>query len=593
MKENIPNALWESAKKRLDKTALIYGIPKCARRITFREVFKEVMDYALLFKLEGVKPGDRIALMMTNTPQFVFSYYGTLLAGGVVVPINLLSLPRSYNHISEIETPEEIKEQIKDSQPKIIVAYDFFCPILAQIKDELDKIGTKIILTSPKDYLPGLIRPLYPIKAKKGPNWIKKRDILSDALSLKKMLKRQRRLVNPIWDRLPGTKSRPGDVAQLQYTGGTTGIPKGAMLTHRNLLSNPEQCREYMGKYVKDDYTSMLGILPFFHVFGMTVSMNIPLLSIGAPLILIPDSKDIKAGVDWIKKEQVKGAALVSRHFQAISKRPDLATKENLKSVELFISGAGALPESIRKEFEELSGGTIFEGYGLTEASPVVSVNKPGDRKEGSAGKPVPGTEIEIVDVDTDKEIPAGTKKDSDYETGEILVSGPQVMKGYWNKPEETAGVLKKRKGKIWLYTGDIGYLDKDGFLFITDRKKDMVKILGENVYPVKIEIILTAHPYIEEITVVGIADDTPLVALIVLSEDGKKNQKIAAKEISDFAGQKLPQHEVPRRIIIVSGLDDYKNNLGKVQKKKIREDIKIGSFKGANLFFQIFLDKF
>lgn len=554
---SIPEALFRSIEKNRDRVAIDYF----GRKITYEELGKLVRDNATVFRRffygrgsDGRGSGERVAILMPNLPQFIFAYYGALLSGAIVVPINFTSIVkelRSGVPMKNIRITDEIKIQILDSSPRIIVFADFFWPILQQIENEL--MDSALIATSPADFLPQPLKLLYPLKArlegKQAHIPFKDRD---NIYFLRDLLRTNNR--NDTKDlSFPPIDS----VAQLQYTGGTTGTPKGAMLTHKNIVVNVLQSREHMGDLIEQG-AIVLGVLPFFHSYGLTAALNAAFLAFDGTLIVVPAFSPKKA-LSLIQEKRVNLFPGVNRMFQVMSEI--LRTKKyDLSSLELCFSGAGPIDQETKRTFEELSRSPIVEGYGLSEASPIVSVTLPNENKVGSVGRPVCGTKVLIVDVEKKNVLPNGRE-------GEILVSGPQVMLGYWQNPEATQEVL--RDG--WLSTADIGHLDKDGYLYITDRLKDMYTKNGENVYCRPVEKYVLECPAVKRCVVVGVPDKSTGengILFVVLKGDSNTDEvKEHLNGLPNFIW-------MPREVITVSEetFDDWEDVLGKIQRRKVRE---------------------
>lgn len=549
------------------QTALIYY----GRKFSYEELGKFSRLFAQVFMTLGVGKGDRVALMMSNVPQFVFAYYGAMLAGAIVTPVNLLTLPRSYSvRDRNIHVPDEIRAQIHDAAPALIFAFDFYFPLLQELQEEIESLNAKVILTGPHEFMPPLLKRLAPIKLRQEGHWIKIDQRPPWLFDFNSLLSQENDNVKE-FSFFPGMRAKEDEIAHLQYTSGTTHMPKGVMLTHKNLLANVSQANLHLASHLTHGEEVTLGILPFFHMYGLTVAMQSTLLEQEGALVLVADTQDIKRWVSWIKEYKVTVIPSIPRLYERLSEHMDLLQEKTFESVKICINGAGVLTSKIRQSFEKVSGAQIFEGYGLSEASPVVSVCTPDDFKEGSIGKPVPDTEVRIVDLESGVDLGPGQE-------GEIVVRGPQVMKGYWNKPEETARVL--RKG--WLHTGDVGYMDEDGFLYLTDRMSDIVKINGEKVYPGKVERAFLTHEAVKEVTVVGIRDEEQgerLVACVVLNNP-VQDPGALARELQDFTSASLARHEIPRdfRFLEQTQFDTYKNPLGKILKRKIQEALRQGS---------------
>jgi long-chain acyl-CoA synthetase len=542
------------------KIALIYY----GRKFTYDDLGRFARIFAQVFMRLGVQKGDRVALMMSNVPQFVFAYYGALLAGAMVTPVNLLSLPRSYKATdSTVNVPQELQAQIKDAKPSVIVAFNHFFPLVQCVLGELDGPKPKVVLTAPHEFMSGTLRLFAGQKLRRQGRLIDIQDKPEWLYELPDLLKQEKRHDQPVL--FPGMEAREDEVAHLQYTTGTTGVPKGVMLTHANLLTNIAQVNERLAGFLSGEEEVVLGVVPFFHIYGLTVAMHSCLLEQGGALVLVADPQDLRRWVSWVLEYKVTVLLSFPRLFGALRESKFLQGDE-FQSVKICVNGAGVLSLNARKSFEKISGAKVLEGYGLSEASPVVSVCTPDDFLEGSIGKPLPNTEVRIIDLESGEDLGPGKE-------GEIVVRGPQVMRGYWNKPEETAQVL--RGG--WLYTGDIGYSGEKGFLFITDRMNDMVKIRGEKVFPSKVERTLMQHQSVRDVAVAGIVDEERgerLVACVV-----RANPETSASDLKAFVSQALADYEVPRefRFLEQSEFDTFKNPLGKILKRKIRESIKKG----------------
>lgn len=559
---NIPTALKKSVLANGNKTALIYF----GRKFSYQQVYQNSLQLANIFSDFLVRTHNRVAIWMVNVPQFVFAYYGCLIYGSIAVPINFMSIANELKKkkVKDIKITDEIKAQILDARPKVIIMNDFFWPIFAQMKDEIDWRPI-VILTSPADFLPFPLKYLYPLKARYEGKYVGK---IKGTYRLLNLLSIQEQkfdydsslfLGDPTEENdFEGFKVYPEQIAQLQYTGGTTGQPKGATLTHKNLVVNILQCREHLGDFLKDGEV-ILGALPFFHIYGLTVCLNATLLSINGTLILVP-SFHPKEVLHLIEKNKITVFPGVNRMYQALVECQEIE-KYNLSSLKLCISGAGPIDPQICQKFDELTGCKIVEGFGLSETSPVVSVALPEEKSRNSIGRPLPETKIKIVD-ENGQEMPIGQE-------GEIVIYGPQVMKGYWQKPKETEEILKNG----WLKTGDIGKMDKDGFLYFLDREKDMITVHGENVYPSKIERVILEHPDVNEVAVIGIPDpksgETPVAVLIALNGKDKKELE---QELIKTLQEKLPRIYLPSKFVFVESLDPWKTPIGKILKRKLKQ---------------------
>ncbi|WP_234553955.1 long-chain-fatty-acid--CoA ligase [Thermus caliditerrae] len=519
--------LRENARRYPKKVALEF----LGRSLTYEALWREVEAFARGLQEAGLKPGDRVAIMLPNSPQFVVAFYGTLLAGGVAVNTN------------PMYTPRELRHQLLDSGAKALVILDLLLPRYQEVKAEAPV--ELLVRTGLQDYLPFPKNLLYP-------------------LMLRRKGQAPKNLEGTPWRAFlkPG-KPEPvpldlDDLALLQYTGGTTGVAKGAMLTHRNLSSNALQVRAWIPDF-REGEEVVLGAIPFFHVYGMTVAMNLALLG-AAKLVLLP-RPEIGPIVEAIEKHQVTLFPGVPTLYVAFNNFPGIE-KRSLRSIRACISGSAPLPVEVAERFERLTGAKLVEGYGLTEASPVTHCNPLyGPRKLGSVGLPFPGVEAKVVDEEGN-EVPLG-------EVGELIVQGPNVMKGYWNRPEETAKTLKNG----WLFTGDMARMDQDGYFYIVDRKKDMIIAGGYNIYPREVEEVLYQHQAVQEAAVVGVPDPyrgETVAAFLVLKDEFKG--KVSEMDIEAFCRQNLAAYKVPRIIEFRDTLP--KSSVGKILKRELTKEV-------------------
>jgi long-chain acyl-CoA synthetase len=514
-----------------DQTSLLfYG-----RKISYAELDGLANRFAHALSRLGVRKGDRVALMLPNIPQMVIAYYGTLRTGAIAVATN----PLYHDH--------ELEVQLKDSGAETLVAVDLFYPVVSHV---LPKTNVKhLILCGIKDFLPFPLNWLYPLKARMEKQWtnVKREAPIYDFMDI----------IKPESATPVDITVTADDVALLQYTGGTTGIPKGAMLTHRNMVVNAMQSKAWF-THLKEGGDIILAVIPFFHVYGMTIAMNLGVL-IGAELILLPKFHT-KEVLQLINKHRPTIFPGIQAMYLAIGNYPEVR-KYDLTSIEAALSGAGPLMHEVQERFEHLTQARIVEGYGLSEASPVTHANPIfGRRKSGSIGLPWPDTEALIVDIET------GTRVMPVGESGELVIKGPQVMKGYWNKSQETARAL--RGG--WLHTGDIARMDEEGYFFIVDRIKDMIKTVGENVYPREVEEVLYMHPKVKEAVVVGLPQEflgERIKAYIVL----KDQETATAEEIIRFCKEQLSKFKVPKEIEFREQLP--KTLVGKVLRRVLRDE--------------------
>jgi len=526
-------ALEEAARKYPDNTATIF----LGAKLTYRQLEGLANRFAAALADLGVRKGDRVSIHLPNCPQFIVAYYGTLKAGGVVVPTNPLYVER------------EIEHQLNDSGAETIVTLTKFYPAVRRVKDRT-KIRN-LIITNIKEYFPPLIKLLFTLfKEKKEGH---RPEIVEEpgTYFFQDLLAKYPAEV-------PEVEVKPEDLALLQYTGGTTGVPKGAMLTHRNMLANTIQVRHWLSD-AREGGEVMLSVLPFFHVYGMTVCMNMAIY-IASTMVLLPHFQ-VKEVLETIKKHKPTLFPGVPTMYVAINTYPEVS-KYNISSVRACISGAAPLPKEVWERFEALTGGKLVEGYGLTEASPVTHCNPIYGLRKPCIGLPFPDTEAKIVDLDTGEKLPIG-------EIGELAVRGPQVMKGYWNMPEETELVLKPDG---WLLTGDIAKMDDDGYFYIVDRKKEMIISGGFNVYPRDIEEALYAHPKIKEAAAVGVPDEylgeVPKVFIVL-----KEGETATEEEIIAYCRENLAKYKIPQYVEFRKELP--KTLVGKILRRELAEEEK------------------
>ena len=526
----------------LDDAVQAYGRRSCTyfmgKRLSFAEI-GELSDRAAKgLRAIGVGEGVKVGLLLPNSPTFVIFYYGVLKAGGTVVNFNpLYSL-------------EEIEGQIRDSGAKIMVTLDL--ALTFEKVEAMLRRGAleKAVVAS----FPALLPPLKSVGFK-----LLQRTKLADpraSIVAKKIVAEQELLANDGRYEKPGIT--PDSVAVLQYTGGTTGTPKGAMLTHANISTNVSQVKLWRNLQVREG-DSILGILPLFHVFAMTTVMNFGIAS-GMEMILLPKFELIET-LKLIGKLRPRMLPAVPTLLNAMLRHPHIRNFD-LSSLEYCLSGGAALPLEVKHGFQELCTCSVVEGYGLSETSPVVACNLPEIEREGSIGLPLPATEISIRSLDDPRvEVPRG-------DPGEICIAGPQVMTGYWQKPEETEGSFVGR----FFRTGDVGYMDEDGFIFIVDRIKDMINASGFKVYPRRIEDALYEHSAVAEVTVIGIPDDYRGEApkAFVKLKEGKE---ATAAELLQFLRGKLSKMELPAEIEFRDELP--KTMVGKLSKKELRAEAK------------------
>jgi long-chain acyl-CoA synthetase len=523
----MPLALARTARELPDKTALVFIDSK----ISYRQLNDMANRFANALIDMGVKPGDKVAMLMPNMPQLVAAVYGAWRAGAVVVMNNPLY------------TDVELEYQFNNSECTFLMAIDLICPRMIALRPKT-KIKN-LVVAHIRDHLKFPKKQLLPIVAKDKHRNIPPTPNVHEWMDILK--------------KYPATDPKvPIDfdgLACLQYTGGTTGVSKGVMLSHANLSKNVQQIAAWFPGFNKGEITQ-LGVLPIFHSFGLTCCMDI-CVWMGWTDVLIPRPEP-QAILEAIHKYKVNFFPAVPTMYVGVLNHPE-ASKYNLTSIKGCFSGAAPLPVEVIKDFEAKTGSQICEGYGLSETSPVVTTNPYGGKtKVGSIGLPVSDTDIKIVDLmDGTKEMPVG-------EPGEVLVKGPQVTSGYYKMPEETAAAI--RDG--WLYTGDIGTMDAEGYFYIVDRKKDMVIAGGYNIYPREIDEVLFEHPKILEACAVGIPDPyrgETIKAFVVL----KPGQTLTQEEVIKYCGEKLAKYKIPKMVEFVGALP--KSGVGKILRKELR----------------------
>ncbi len=509
----LPELLRETAERHPHRVALGF----LGANTTYRELWHSVQRLALALEKMGVNPGDRVSLMLPNTPQFVVGFYGALLAGAVVV------------NTSPLYVAEELCHQLQDSGSETLIILDSFYPRYAAVQDRVPV--KRVIVTGIQDALPFPKNLLFPLKARREGTWVDVPDS-GHVVKYSDILRFQPPTPGP-------ARRTPEDVALLQYTGGTTGTPKGAMLSHRNLVANAEQARAWMTD-LKDGQEVTLAAIPFFHVYGMTVAMNLSVL-IGATIVLVPNPRDIGMVLSQIETSKATLFPGVPTLYNAINNHAE-TPRHDLTSIRACISGSAPLLLETARKFREITGGAnLVEGYGLTEASPITHTNPIfGEQKTGSIGLPLPGVDAIVVGEDGQMVAPG--------EVGELWVAGPNIMLGYWQRSGETAQALRDAHGQTWLLTGDMAVMDEDGYFSIVDRKKDLIIAGGYNIYPREVEEALMSHPAVLEAAAVGLPDPyrgETVHAVVHL----KPGTSATEAEIIAHCRQHLSAYKVPRSV--------------------------------------------
>lgn len=530
----LPDILDRTVGKYPETDALIFQ----GYKVTYRELKEMVDRFATCLADFGVTKGESVAILLPNVIPCVVAYFAILRLGAIAVMNNPLY------------TDPELDHQFNDSGSKVLVCLDLLANRMIDLRPKT-KIK-QIVYTSIGDYLPFPKNLLFPL--------VGKRKKLAADVKIAEDVYKWKECIAQYPPNPPAVDISFDDVAMYQYTGGTTGVSKGVMLTHSNLSKQLQQIDKWFPKdLLVPGKEIALGALPFFHVFGLSVTMNFSVYE-GWTDVLVPRPQPGPL-LESIRKFRPTFAPLVPTMYIGMLNHPDVK-KTDMTCMKGAFSGSAPLPVEVIHEFEETTGAIIVEGYGLTETTPVTHVNPfaGGDRKVGSIGTPISDTECRIVDLEEGtKDMPVG-------EPGELIIRGPQVMKGYWNKPEETANTL--RDG--WCYTGDIGTMDEDGYFYIVDRKKDMIISGGFNIYPRDIDEVFYGHPKVQEACSIGIPDPTRgenIKVFVVLRE----GETATEEEMIEFCKDKLAKYKLPTEIEFRAELP--KTNVGKILRKQLRQE--------------------
>lgn len=537
--------LAEAAARHPEHTATIFGATVGSRvldaKLTYRQLDGLVNRFAAGLQGMGVKKGDRVAVMLPNCPQFIITAYATWRVGGVVVCCNPLYVAREVEHL------------VKDSEAETFVVMS---SLYERVKRIRASTGLKrVIVTNIKEYFPSVLKLLFTLaKEKKEGHRV---DISGDA--------------DTHWfqDVIRGAPAQPApveihpqDVSTLIYTGGTTGGPKGAQLTHRNLVSNATVLNLWAKSKEAEDV--LIAVMPYFHSYGLTVGVNTCIAN-ALTIVQIPNPREMVHVLRSIEKHRVTFYPGVPTMFIGFNNFPE-REEYDLSSLRFAVSAAAPLPPEVQERFEAITGGKMVEAYGLTETGPAASMDPIDRPRPHSIGVPLPDTDMKIVDVETGtQEMPVG-------EIGEIIIKGPQVMKGYWKLPTETANALRVGPDGQpgWFYSGDIGFMDEDGYSHIADRKKDIIIAGGYNIYPADVEAVLFEHPKVKEAAVIGVPHEVrgeTVKAFIVLRE----GESATEEEIIAFCRERMAAYRVPR---VIEFRDDLPKSLvGKVLRRELREE--------------------
>ncbi|HEY61950.1 MAG TPA: long-chain fatty acid--CoA ligase [Anaerolineae bacterium] len=535
--------LEESARKYPDKPCTIFK----GAEISYKEMNNLTDRLAAGLAEIGVKKGDRVGIFIPNTPQFLMAYFATLKAGGIVVATNPLY------------SPKEIEHQANDSGMEVMIVMSNFYNTVKEVQPKT-KIK-KLIVTNIKETLPPLTAFLFTLLKEKKSGF--RVELAEGDIWMQDLIAKHKP------EDKPDVEVGPDDIAIFQYSGGTTGTPKAAISLHRNLVANTLQIRYWLPNAIEGEEVVLMAI-PLYHVYGMVAGMNFGLAA-GASIVMVPNARDIKDDLENLQKYKATIFPGVPTLYNAINNWPDvLEGKYDLSSIKACISGSAPLMRETKEKFEALTGGTVFEGYGLSEAptathcNPVLGVNK-----TGSIGMPMPDVDARIVSLDDGVTVlPVG-------EIGELVVKGPQVFKGYFNMPTETANALRDD----WLYTGDIAYMDDDGYFYIVDRKKELIKPGGFQVWPREVEEVISENPKVLEVGVAGVPDPyrgETVKAWVVL----KPGQTANEDEIREWCKGRLAKYKVPTYVEFIDELP--KTTVGKILRRELVRQHKEAAEKSA-----------
>jgi len=520
-----------SVRRWPDRTAIVYYGSKWS----YRQFWQESERLAASLAREGVGPGDRVALYLPNCPAYPIAFFATLRLGAIVVQVSPLYLG------------QDLARLLKDASPKALVTLETLFPNFAKVQVEC--AVPAVFVARLREFYPWYLRPFV--------NTVLRRQKLPTAFPTEPFVRPWKRAVATPGS-APLVKSDPGTtVAVLQYTGGTTGVPKAAMLTHRNLVANTIQGNTWNIR-LEPGAEVIMAAIPLFHIYGLTVALLMGLNSGGTVVLQTrPEIRELLKLIDRYQPTQFPGVPAL---YQAFNHQPDLA-KYQIHSIKYCVSGSSPLPLEVQRRFQELTGADLVEGYGLSETAPITHVNPlSGERREGSIGVPVPDTDQRVVDLET------GTRVLGVGEVGELSVQGPQVMLGYYRQKEETDLVLKDG----WFRTGDVARIDADGFAYIVDRKKDMVNVGGMKVYPREVEEVLFQHPAVADVAAVGAPDPEhgeSVVAFVVR----KPGTSVTGEALIAFVRERIAHYKAPRRVEFRDQLP--RTGVQKVLRRVLREE--------------------
>ena len=519
----------------LEKFAAEPAFSNAGTRLSYAETDELSRHFAAFLQARGLRRGDRIAIMMPNLLQYPIAVFAALRAGLAVVNVNPLY------------TPRELKHQLRDSGARAILVLENFAHTVEQVVGDTD-VET-VIVTEIGDQFPPFKRALFNFVVRRVKKMVPRWNI-AGTVRYRAALARGRR--TPFEE----VEVTAEDIAFLQYTGGTTGVAKGAMLTHGNMVANILQISAWSKPYLRGPGDIGAAPLPLYHIFALAANLFL-FVELGGHTLLITNPRDLPAFVKELARDPVTLLTGVNTLFAALLESSDFQALDFTR-MNICLGGGMAVQSDVAARWKALTGQSLYQGYGLTETSPVVSVN-PLDGREfnGSVGLPIPSTDVEIRD-DGGNTLPIG-------EIGEICVSGPQVMRGYWQRPDETAEILSDDG---WLQTGDIGRMDEQGFIYIEDRKKDMILVSGFNVYPNEVEDVAASHPGVLEAAAIGIPHEQSgeAVRLFVVRRD----PELSADDVIVHCRENLTRYKVPREVVFKDELP--KTNVGKILRRALRE---------------------
>lgn len=528
---NLTTMLDETFKKFRSKPAFTC----MGKTMTFEEVDRLSAQFGAYLHSRGLEPGDRVALMMPNMLQYPVAMFGVLRAGLVIVNTNPLYTPREMLH------------QFNDSGAKAIIIAENFASNLEKI---LGQTQIKTIILASIGEMLGFPKSAIVNFVVRSVKKLVPKYTLPNTVSFKQALEGGRKF------KLPQFTSTPDDVILLQYTGGTTGVSKGAMLTNRNLVANMVQMKAWMQPFLKEGEEVALCPLPLYHIFAFSVNC-LALMAQGAENVLITNARDIPSLIKELKNRPVSLISGVNTLFNALLNNPEFASAD-FSRLKITVGGGMAVQKPVAERWQQVTGCFLSEGYGMTEASPVITANPfDGSGRLGTIGLPFPSTDVRIVN-EVGSVLGVG-------EVGEIQCKGPQVMKGYYNRPESTADTIQNG----WLCTGDIGLMEEDGYFRIVDRKKDMILVSGFNVYPNEIEEVIVSHPKVLEAAAIGIPDEKSgeVVKLFVV----KKDQSLTEAEVISYCRENLTGYKIPKLVEFRTDLP--KTNVGKILRRELRDE--------------------